>query len=49
MADTAVATGDLIAVEKFQDLTFREALDLLRLHNWMGTSPEDVIQVNEDV
>jgi len=49
MAQTSIATGDAIAVEKFNAMAFREYVDKLILKPWMGTSAEAVIHVQEDI
>lgn len=49
MADTSVATGDAVAVKRFNDAAFREYIGLLRFKQYMGTDSNSVIHVNEDL
>lgn len=49
MADTTIATGDLITNEQFMDSVFREYSDKLVTRPYMGKSSEYPIQVNQDL
>ena len=49
MSATTIATSDGLAVKRWSDSAFREAVDKLVLKQFMGMSSEDIIQVKEDL
>ena len=46
---TEVLTGNDITAEQWEDRVHREYVDLLKMKMWMGTSPNSVLQVKEDL
>ncbi|MCB0423047.1 MAG: N4-gp56 family major capsid protein [Mangrovimonas sp.] len=49
MADTNIATGDAVAVKRFNDMAFQEYIGLLRFKQYMGMDANAVIHVNEQL
>jgi N4-gp56 family major capsid protein len=49
MADTQIATTDAVTAELFAAETFQEYLDQLVFTKYMGTSPDSLIYVREDL